>query len=294
MIKTGKQGLCLLMTVCLALALAACVGANDAQPSEPADEVIVENHEGQNPVMNFIGDYGPGRPTVHVECEGAEGAKFTVYWSSSAWENSEWTMSGKLDPETLCVEYTDAARTDRVYRDGGELESETLAYENGTGRFRFDPANNTLIWEDDMEHMADGLVLEWNPVMQEIEAEQGDPMAYASVTAMDKDAVEAFCAEIREAYLNEDWETIALWIRYPISVCAVELNTAEEFLAFMKDKQIHEDDRGAMLAESCRDMFVNGEGICLGAGEVWICDPNVMTDAVPELKIIALSGIVNK
>jgi hypothetical protein len=41
-------------------------------------------------------------------------------------------------------------------------------------------------------------------------------------------------------------------------------------------------------------MFVNGQGICMGSGQVWLNDLNYMTDKDPELKIIALSGIVSK
>ena len=41
-------------------------------------------------------------------------------------------------------------------------------------------------------------------------------------------------------------------------------------------------------------MFVNGEGICMGSGQVWLNDPNYMTDKVPQLQIIAISGIVDR
>ena len=119
----------------------------------------------QNPVMNFIGYYGPGRPTIFVECEGTDGARINVHWSSSAWENSEWTMSGKLDTDTLTVEYEDAVRTDRVYSDSGEISSETVIYENGTGRFIFNQ-DGSLTWMDDIEHMADGIPMPYNPELR--------------------------------------------------------------------------------------------------------------------------------
>jgi hypothetical protein len=41
-------------------------------------------------------------------------------------------------------------------------------------------------------------------------------------------------------------------------------------------------------------MFFNGQGLCMGSGQVWILDPNYMTDEEPQLQIIALSGIVNR
>jgi hypothetical protein len=41
-------------------------------------------------------------------------------------------------------------------------------------------------------------------------------------------------------------------------------------------------------------MFVNGQGICMGSGQVWLNDPNYMTDAEPQLQIIAINGIVDR
>ena len=64
--------------------------------AEPAGSAAVEE-DGQNPVMNFVGNYTCDRAAMLVEADGTENAKFTVTWGSSAWEHSEWTMSGKLD-----------------------------------------------------------------------------------------------------------------------------------------------------------------------------------------------------
>ena len=36
------------------------------------------------------------------------------------------------------------------------------------------------------------------------------------------------------------------------------------------------------MDEDCLDMFVNGQGICMGSGQVWLNDPNYMTDAEPQ------------
>ena len=121
-----------------------------------------------------------------------------------------------------------------------------------------------------------------------------DPDYYAAVTAMEKSAVEELCAILRAAYLSEDWETIADHLRYPVSVNGTELKNAVAFLDFMKDKTIHESDREQMSAETCRDMFFNGEGICLGAGELWITDLSYMTEEPPEMVIIGINGIVEK
>lgn len=119
-----------------------------------------------------------------------------------------------------------------------------------------------------------------------------DPARYTMVTAMDPDLVENIAGAVRSAYLEERWEDLASLIRYPILILDTQLNSAEEFLAFMDGKIVHQSDREAMEQTSTRDLFVNGEGICLGSGQVWLQDPNYMTEEEPRLEIIALSGII--
>lgn len=126
----------------------------------------------------------------------------------------------------------------------------------------------------------------------ELSADDSD--YYALVSEMDKLTIENYCAIIREAYLNEDWEAISVNIRYPIFINEKEIKNEKAFLAYMKDKTIHESDRAEMESETCKDMFVNGEGICLGSGQIWVQAPSYMTDEYPTLEIIAISGIVDK
>ena len=122
-----------------------------------------------------------------------------------------------------------------------------------------------------------------------------DPNWYSGVTAMDKFKVETEVGfAVRTAYLDENWYAMADMIRYPITINGTALVDADAFLEFMKDKVVHESDRQAMMDEDFLDMFVNGEGICMGSGQVWLNDPNYMTDKVPQLQIIAISGIVDR
>ena len=115
---------------------------------------------------------------------------------------------------------------------------------------------------------------------------------YQSVTAMDKAEVEAFAASVRHAYLNQDWETIASLIRYPITMYPdVEIADAPEFLSYMKGKTVSAGDIAQMEEETCEDMFVNGEGICMGSGQIWLLDENYMESGEPRLQINAVSGI---
>ena len=286
--------ICILLLVCAMLALAACGGSAPAQEAEVVVEDAAPVEDGQNPVMNFIGVYGGGRPSILVECEGQENAKFTVTWGSSAFESSEWTMSGKLDLDTLTVAYDNCTRIDRVFKEDGSAETETVVYENGTGRVVFDAEHYSLTWEDDQEHMADGMVLEGMVGGEEPEIAPVESDHYSAVTAMPWREVEQFAMTVRENYLAENWEALAELIRYPITINEVELADEGAFLAYMADKTVHESDRTAMDIESCNAMFVNGQGICMGSGQIWLPDPGYMTDAEPVLQIIAISGIVNK
>jgi hypothetical protein len=147
-----KKTVILLLLACTVLILAACGAAGKA-----ADV----SEDGQNPVMNFIGVYQCDRASVLVEAQGKEDAKITVTWGSSYKENSEWVMSGKFYTDTLRVEYHDCERYDRVYREDGSVESETKVYYNGHGFVFFDYDTNTLTWQDDQEHVADGMTFEY-------------------------------------------------------------------------------------------------------------------------------------
>ena len=116
--------------------------------------------DGQNPVMNFIGEYAAGRAHARIEADGAENARITIEWSSSAWELTRWVMSGKLNNETLTVDYTDCVKSKVTYGDSGELVSEVTEYENGTGKIVF-AGDSTFTWKGDQSEQEE-LVFEWS------------------------------------------------------------------------------------------------------------------------------------
>ena len=126
-----------------------------------------------------------------------------------------------------------------------------------------------------------------------------DPFYYEMVTDMPKEEVEEFAAKVKEAYLGEDWEAISEWINYPINMYPdVKVENADDFLAYMEDKVIAEADRKEMEDDSCRNMFVNGEGICFGTGQIWMADFSGLEEdeakREPKLEIIAVSGFDTK
>lgn len=294
--------LLMIAMACLLVLLAACGTANTAPASEaPAEPAAETSGDGQNPVMNFVGVYGAGKGSILVEAEGERGAKITVTWANGAAEKSHWSMSGEFDEETLSVAYSNCTKTDLVFTDDVSDPVETVVYTDGTGRIVFAGERYALSWEDDQEHIADGTAFlggqqpAEEPEQAENAAAEEDPDYYSPVTAMEKSEVERLAAAVREAYLAEDWAAIAGMIRYPINMYPdVKVNNAEEFLAYMDGKTVHESDRAVMEAESCRNMFFNGQGICFGDGEIWMNDIHYMTDEPPVLEIVAVSGIVEK
>lgn len=292
------------------LLLAACgnaaPAAQDADVTAtdaPADEETVNSvdDDWQNPVMNFVGNYGCGRAMVLVEADGADGARITALWSSSYNERAQWVMTGKFDADTLSIPYEDCVNSIITYQENGEIASVDEVYSNGHGRIVFDANAYTLTWEDDQENVAEGLVFEGTvpingePVetedVQTEETVDEDPDFYSAVTAMGKAAVEEIANFIRVAYLGENWDSIKNMVRYPITIYGTEINDADAFMAFMSDKTVPESDRESMEAETCHNMFLNGQGICFADGSIWINDPNYMTDETPMLQIIAINGL---
>jgi hypothetical protein len=112
--------------------------------------------------MNFVGTYAPeirsaAKPLMLVECKGADSAAVTVMWPVSNGEVNCWTMTGKLDTETLTVDYTDGVHKTLLYGEDGKIASETGIYENGKGRVIFQQTPNTVTWIDEQDHVADEL-----------------------------------------------------------------------------------------------------------------------------------------
>lgn len=278
--------------VCMMLLLSACGGA--AQAQEENNDEAAGPQDGQNPVMNFVGIYSTEYSTeALVEADGAEGAKITVTWAGSPWFHNQTVMSGPFDPETLTMTFTNATLTEYTYASDATITEEKTSYTDGKGHAVFNPADNTLTITEEFESGNMDTVYTWGPSpdMKYV----SDPEHYAPVTAMDKFQVETVVGfNVRTYYLSENWYAMADMIRYPITINGTELTDADAFLGYMIDKTVSESDRDAMMEEDLLDMFVNGQGICMGSGQIWLNDPNYMIDKEPVLQIIAISGIVNR
>ena len=100
-----------------AIAVAACATKKNtakaaAQPQfrETIAKETIAPDEGQNPVMNFIGNYYGGRACVTVEAKGSDEAEITVVWGDSYNTKAVWTMSGTFNEATTSVFYDNAIK----------------------------------------------------------------------------------------------------------------------------------------------------------------------------------------
>jgi hypothetical protein len=139
-----KKILLLVMTTVMMLMVLAACGSKPAEP--------------QFDPSAFNGDYICDRADVFIDATDPEAVKINCTWGSSAWENSQWVMTGTLDQETLLVEYHDCVRTDYKYADDGSVETAEEVYTGGHGFIQLIEGDElSLTWQEDQEHMADGM-----------------------------------------------------------------------------------------------------------------------------------------
>ena len=132
---------------------------------ESADFIAVfeEDPNWQNPVMNFIGEYQCDRAHALVECSGTEDALITIEWGGSAAETAHWDIYGRLNTETLTIEYSGVTKSIVTYDDSGEIVSQEPEYEDGTGTITFHD-DGTFTWHEDQSENGADMVFEWVPV----------------------------------------------------------------------------------------------------------------------------------
>ena len=134
--------------------------AEDAAPSAESAEPEAVPDDGQNPVMNFIGQYQCDRAHALVEAVGEDGARITIDWGSSAWETARWEITGTFDVDTLTIEYTDCVKSILTTSEDGESESVEVVFEDGTGTIVFGE-NGTFSWHDDQSEYGEDMLFEW-------------------------------------------------------------------------------------------------------------------------------------
>lgn len=175
-----KKLLCILLALSLTLSLAACAGgekpaetAEDPTQSEPEEAAQTEDaveadaeavdeaeEDGQNPVMNFVGEYQCDRAHATVACTGVDEALITIEWGGSVSEMAQWDIVGQLDTETLTITYSGCTKSIVTYNADGEVVSQVPEYEDGTGTIVFHE-DGTFTWHEDQSEYGEDLVFEW-------------------------------------------------------------------------------------------------------------------------------------
>lgn len=109
--------------------------------------------DGQNPMMNFIGTYTNGRAMMTVNCISQTEACIDISWSSSAFETTIWKMNGTVSSsnEGVSVTYNNCTKQHFKYTEDGQLISDDIEYDNGTGSVDFLAADNNAYWYDAVE-----------------------------------------------------------------------------------------------------------------------------------------------
>ena len=117
--------------------------------------------DGQNPVMNFIGNYSNGRAIMNVSAKGMNEALVTVSWSSSAFETTKWIMSGTVMQvgDKLVMQYDDCDCESFFYNEDGTMPQSVTEYTNGSGSITF--VDSQAVWADFEQGVADGQVFSY-------------------------------------------------------------------------------------------------------------------------------------
>ena len=107
--------------------------------------------------------------------------------------------------------------------------------------------------------------------------------------------VEKFAAEVKQLFLQKDWETLSGMMDYPVRLFGeTDANNKEEFLAAMNGHEFPDSSFKAMENEPCDDLFANGQGIMLADGLIWFRDVNydgITQNGTPSFKIITVNTI---
>ena len=203
--ENAKRWIALLLACVLCLALfAAC------KKSETAD---APKDNGQNPVMNVIGDYINDRCSMTIEATGENGAKITAYWGETARDGFRWELTGTFDEATKRINYSDAVKKSVTYTDVDVFTENETIFENGAGYIQVND-DGTLTWNDAQD--ADMAFEPFEPVA----ADDAQP-AYDYLVLVNK-----------QTKLPDDWEAVVELEDATNSVPEdVELNEDNEYVA---------------------------------------------------------------
>ena len=245
--------------------------------------------------FSFEGTYYSDRCHITFSKGTDKTVNVKIGWASRYNESLEWTMSGEYDSEAYCIQYEDCVKKNVIYKAENEVDKEETLYTDGTGTFLFSLSGDSVTWTDKKEDVAQGRIFELYKESDDgnltTQSGTGNETYYSGFSAMDKASIEEAADKIRKAYLAEDWDSLKGLVIYPVTINGATVENEETFIKYMKDKKVSSDSRKAMEEENCHDMFYNGQGLCLGSGQVWLLDPSYMTDETPVIKIKTIQGL---
>ena len=167
--KTVTMITVIALTLCAALALAACGSRGSEEPAQTQAQTEAAAETEAAPETPAAPDAQPAPaddPYVgtYVETQGEratmvieyyEGMYYvTVDWSSGPEDHSHWTFHGHFDDDGV-LEYFNGLKTVDQPDDSGDLIP-VMQYNYGAGTIRM--TADGIVWDDEQEHAADGLV----------------------------------------------------------------------------------------------------------------------------------------
>ena len=146
-----KKTICLLLAAAIGVSvLAACGKETEDETATQSATAAYVDESGQNPVMNFIGNYQSDRCTLLLEADGDSGARIKAHRANDpalAAVATEWELTGDFDETSMRITYDNAVKKLVSYTETGAISGESVVYQNGSGYIRVND-DGTLTWHD--------------------------------------------------------------------------------------------------------------------------------------------------
>ena len=132
----------------------------------------------------------------------------------------------------------------------------------------------------------------------EATTQAGASGTYAAVTTAADDKVEAYATQVQNAIIAYDWSQLGDMINFPISIDGNQVSNKDELINLLNDHIISPDFISAVgQPDVPKNLFANGQGICMADGNVWFYDTNfdgINQNGDPNFKILAINGIIGE
>ena len=129
-------------------------------------DFVFSGIDGQNPVMNVIGDYvdsNSQRAMLNIQAVGEGGsakALLTVHWANSASDGVEWELPCDFDQQTLTFTYEKGVKKEYVAKEDGTVTYTNVV--NDLSGFFTILEDGTIIWHDNGDSTGNGCTFVYN------------------------------------------------------------------------------------------------------------------------------------